>query len=310
MTLMVATNTRTRPYPAASKTPRSIILAYLSRINYKRLAYPSRSPLEEELIKVITSWQIPGLDPYLSAMVPPSAAMGEMSYHHHPLSTKLLISLFTFFMIYIDDRSGRGDPTPFASFQRNYALSIPQIDPVLDHFARCLRDIWDHYDTFSANAIVASALEFVNGCYLENITTDMQIDPCADRYPYFLRSKTGVAQAYTFMMFPKAFHPSPIAFIQAAPSISYWIDITNDILSFHKEELAQETGNYVHLRAAVESRKPIQIVSDLALEALRASASIESTLHGDALHAWLVFKTGYITFHISQDRYKLSDLAL
>lgn len=242
-------------------------------------------------------------------MITPSVAMGDMSYHGHDYSTKFLISLFTFFMIYIDDLSGR-NPAPFAVFQQYYATSRAQLDPVLDHFASCLRAMWAFYDTFTANAIVSSALEFVNGCYLESLTVDMKVNPNAERYPYFLRSKTGVAQAYAMMIFPLSARLSLLEYIQAAPSISFWIDITNDILSFHKEELAQEVGNYVHLRAAVERKAPAQIHRDLVQEALKASANIESTLSGNALNAWLTFKTGYITFHVTQDRYKLGDMSL
>lgn len=223
-------------------------------------------------------------------MIAPSCAMAEMSYHRHDPELKALISLFTFFMIYIDDKSSRSDPVPFAAFQQRYSLSMSQMDPVLDQFATFLRKIWTHYDPFSANAIVASSLEFVNGCYLENVTHGMAVNPHAERYPYFLRSKTGVAQAYAFLIFPWAQHPTPTTFIQAIPSISYWIDITNDILSFYKEELACETANYVHLRAAVTHRKPLQVVRDLVEDALNAAAGIERTLQGDCLHAWLTFK--------------------
>lgn len=60
-------------------------------------------------------------------------------------------------------------------------------------------------------------------------------------------------------------------------------------------------------------------------EALHASESIEATLDGAALSAWQTFKVssagaqwatsnkhlqeGYLTFHISQDRYRLSDIS-
>jgi hypothetical protein len=271
-------------------TPTSIILTYLNQLHYITPTYPSTALLERDLARIIDSWAIADIDRHVPHMITPAAAMAEMSYHHHEYQIKRLIALFTFFMIYIDDRSSRCDPAPFAAFQQNYALQRQQMDPVLDQFAVCLAGMWNYYDPFTANAIVASALEFVNGCYLESITANMELNPSADRYPYFLRSKTGVAQAYTFMIFPKAVHPSPRGFIQAAPSVSYWIDITNDILSFYKEELAHETANYVHLRAAVVRREPIQVVRDLVEEALGASWSIESTLKEDALAAWYTFK--------------------
>lgn len=70
----------------------------------------------------------------------------------------------------------------------------------------------------------------------------------------------------------------------------------DDILSFYKEELAHETGNYVHLRAAVVGRKPTEVVYDLVEEALREKSNIEAVLKDDkaALGAWRSFMTGYV----------------
>jgi hypothetical protein len=126
-------------------------------------------------------------------------------------------------MIYVDDKAARGDPTPFSVFQQRYLASEKQLDPVMDQFAIHLRDMWKHYSAFSANAVVSSAFEFVNGCYLERLTEGMAINSNASRYPYFLRSKTGVAQAYAFMIFPKAQHPDITSYIQAVPSLTYFI---------------------------------------------------------------------------------------
>jgi hypothetical protein len=126
-------------------------------------------------------------------------------------------------MIYVDDKAAGEDPTPFSVFQQRYLASEKQLDPVLDQFAVHLRDMWKHYSAFSANAIVSSAFEFVNGCYLERLTEGMAINPNASRYPYFLRSKTGVAHAYAFLIFPSAQHPDVTSYIQAEPSVAYFI---------------------------------------------------------------------------------------
>jgi hypothetical protein len=148
-------------------TPKSIIFGYLFDMDYKRKDFPPRTRLECDLAAIIDSWRVRDLDPSVPFMIAPSAAMGEMSYHRHPYELKLLISLYTFFMIYIDDRSSRGDPTPYAAFQQNYVTSRSQLDPVLDHFVDCLGDMWTFYDSFTANAIVTSALDFLSGCALE-----------------------------------------------------------------------------------------------------------------------------------------------
>jgi len=67
----------------------------------------------------------------------------------------------------------------------------------------------------------------------------------------------------------------------------------------------------VHLRALVTNRKdPLTVVSDLVEEAITSADGIGSTLAGEAKEAWIRFKLGYITFHVSQERYRLSDLGL
>ena len=123
----------------------------------------------------------------------------------------------------MDDKAAQEDPTPFSVFQQRYLAAEKQADPVMDRFATHLRDMWKHYPAFSANSIVSSAFEFVNGCYLERLTEGMMINPKASRYPYFLRSKTGVAHAYAFMIFSSAQHPNVTSYIQAVPSIAYFI---------------------------------------------------------------------------------------
>lgn len=217
--------------------------------------------------------------------------MGEMAYQAHDRDIRLLIAKLTFFTLYVDDKSSRcDDPTPFTEFQQRYTLSMPQSDPVLDQFVICLKQVWTHWDPISANAIVTAILEFVNGCCIENSTTGMQLNPHARRYPYFLRSKTGGTQAFAFFVFPKTQYPNLREFIQAIPLISHWAEYTNDILSFHKEELAGETDNYVHLRAKVTGDKPLQVVKDLVDDALSTAAEIEKILHGEYLKAWQTFK--------------------
>jgi len=67
----------------------------------------------------------------------------------------------------------------------------------------------------------------------------------------------------------------------------------------------------VHLRALVTNRKdPLVVVNDLVVEAITSADGIGATLTDEAKEAWIRFKVGYITFHVSQERYRLSDLAL
>lgn len=52
-------------------------------------------------------------------------------------------------------------------------------------------------------------------------------------------------------------------------------------LSFYKEELAGETSNYVHLRAAAEQTSPWEVLHDLTEEVLDTARRIEEITAND-----------------------------
>ena len=52
------------------------------------------------------------------------------------------------------------------------------------------------------------------------------------------------------------------------------------------------------------------MVNDLVEEATTSADGIVATLTDKAKEAWMRFKVGYITFHVTQERYRLSDLGL
>jgi len=87
--------------------------------------------------------------------------------------------------------------------------------------------------------------------------------------------------------------------------------IINDILSFYKEELAGETVTYVHLlRTARHKENGLEVVQELIDEAVGLSEEIDGVLAGEAKEMWECWKTGYITYHLCDGRYRLSELCL
>ncbi|KAJ7918942.1 hypothetical protein B0H13DRAFT_1868925 [Mycena leptocephala] len=99
-------------------------------------------------------------------------------------------------------------------------------------------------------------------------------------------------------IFPKQTHPDISAFIQVLPDIDEFSCLANDILSFYKEELAGETTNYIHSRAKTTLKHPKRVLVEMVREV--------GDLH--ALAAWKSFEDGFIAFHLSMKRYKLSEL--
>jgi hypothetical protein len=218
------------------------------------------------------------------------------------------------FMIYIDDLAPK-IPLVLQDFQRRIHCGLPQVDPILIQFEKHLQQMYTYWDPLCANLIISSTLEFVSGCVLESRSdlAGMPVHRYARGWPYFLRAKTGVAPAYAYMIFPRQTHPDVSAFVQPIPDISKFIEFTNDVLSygalllrpgtlliiirrFYKEEVVNETANYIHNRAFTSGRQPIQVVSDVASEAQQLAMQVSITLEGcdKALDAWETFRVGYV----------------
>lgn len=136
-------------------------------------------------------------------------------------------------MLYIDDLA-HAMPSALQEFQFNILRKVPLNDKVLEHFVDNLTDMYHFWDALPANGIVCAALEFVNGCALENHPEiqSMSLHPSSTSWPYYLRAKTGVAPAYAFMIFTNDNHSNISNFMQVIADINIFIDLTNDILSY------------------------------------------------------------------------------
>lgn len=82
-----------------------------------------------------------------------------------------------------------------------------------------------------ANFIVTSSLNFVNATVLEDSVPKMQCTAGRENWPYYLREKDGVGEAYVWLTFPKAIYPDLWMCIEAVSDMNEFLCFTNDILS-------------------------------------------------------------------------------
>jgi len=107
----------------------------------------------------------------------------------------------------------------------------------MDDFFQAHREFLTSYyrlfDPISANCIILSSLDFVNGCVLEETPEiqDMKLTQASQTWPNFLRRKTGYAQAYAFMLFPMEANLELSTYIQVIDDMADFINLINDVLS-------------------------------------------------------------------------------
>ncbi|KAF5369152.1 hypothetical protein D9757_011075 [Collybiopsis confluens] len=251
------------------------------------------------------------------------------------------IIFYIMFMFYVDDtyfgKSDRENGLLF--FISRFNQNQPQEEPSLTAFATFLReDTATVFEPIGGGIIIASSLNFINGMILESSVSVAQISPFAQGFPYFVRNKSGFAEACIILAFPRDM--PVIHYAQAFPEMLYFVlDLTlrpSDIMSFYKEELVGESENLVSLLAAVTDSKIeffqnfkicgsgspcIPVTRHEKYEVLRHLSRAVSLGHQRTLQilagaplareVYLKLAKGYVCMYISmRERYKLDELNL
>ncbi|KAF8504991.1 isoprenoid synthase domain-containing protein [Hysterangium stoloniferum] len=239
------------------------------------------------------------------------ATFTEGNFRDCTLAEKKNFALYSWYLIYIDDIA----PTftvAIQEFQKRFFRGQPQLHPVLTALVQVFNNIWELYDPVVANYIMASSFDFISWCCIEHKMRTMPLIKGIERLPWFIREKSGVAAGWILHAFPKSRNFTMTDVLQALPDMCYWVNLSNDLLSFYKEELAGEKDNYVHLRADAENLSPLEVLATIVEEMRIARNTIHATLMvcPPALDAWKVYEQGYLEWHLTSARYRLTELVL
>ncbi|KII94515.1 hypothetical protein PLICRDRAFT_120583 [Plicaturopsis crispa FD-325 SS-3] len=232
------------------------------------------------------------------------------AYAHLPDKRgQIFICLYTAFVMYAEDVYST-DVGGVAEFSERLARGQPQNDRVLDNLVDLLRRAHEYFDRIIANIIMSCAINYITAILLEHDTNGMMLEPRAQRYPKFSRRMSGSPETYAVSIFPPAL---PLqSYIQAMPDLEVFINCTNDLMSFYKEELVGEQVNQVSLIAkcrCITKREALRVLEDQVVAAHDNIVEILAP-HEDAACAFKRFVRGYIAFHTSLKRYKLDELDL
>ncbi|KAF9465962.1 isoprenoid synthase domain-containing protein [Collybia nuda] len=227
------------------------------------------------------------------------------------MTEKINIALYTWFIIYVDDTSSK-NVGPFSVFTQRFLNRLPQLDPVLDALVETLSRMCELYDTQTANYILAATFNYVHATCLETEIQAGSLMRGVVRFPWFFRDHSGLSIAFALMLFPKSKGLCFIDYVQVLEDMNFWTSGVNDILSFHKEELVGEKGNYVHNRSYVEDKAPSKVLTEICQEVLVSRKTIYAAFSHvpRAKEIWAAWELGYIRWHLIQDRYKLATLNL
>ncbi|KAI0724949.1 Trichodiene synthase-domain-containing protein, partial [Fomitopsis betulina] len=267
--------------------------------------------LESHVVEKIRSWGADMLD-LLRPYIPAATILAITCYAHiDDIDIKVQIVLFSSIVIAMDDPSVLSTP-PVRNFHRRLCLGAAHDDPgVVGRLLEVLLKKWDFYPDFSSTSIFTSVSQFVNGCLLEQISGESQLAGSSDAMPFiaYRRNMSGLAEAFAYFIWDKKRFPHVEAYMQAIPDICWYQNHANDVLSFYKEELAGETGNYMSDRARSSGKSVQDTLQDVVDETIVTVERIRNILgEGPVRDAWESFASGWIAFHTHSPRYRLKEL--
>ncbi|KAG7406974.1 Alpha-cuprenene synthase COP6 [Fusarium oxysporum f. sp. rapae] len=154
--------------------------------------------------------------------------------------------------------------------------------PPLQCWADFMKLTFRYWDPLVPNFIVTASLNFLNSNALEARKEFHQIErtKAGLSWAWFLREKDGVGEAYAWFTLPKALCPDISLFLEVIPDISIWIGLTNDVLSFYKEEKAGESHNYIHNRGWYENKGPQSVFEEIVDEITTKTRQMRLVLKG------------------------------
>ncbi|KAG9249469.1 longiborneol synthase [Emericellopsis atlantica] len=243
-------------------------------------------------------------------------ALAVLAHPHHPVDIQSYIGLFTWLVVQYDDLVGqqKAKLQEATAFQERLLAGQKQNDPLLEGIATLLRRARQHFDVVLANMLQISVLKFLTSNLLEchQGFCKMQQTQAGVQFPQFFRDMSGMNVAYAVFCFPAAQYPDISCFLEALPDIARFIDISNDVLSFYKEELEGEKRNYIRNCMEVADRGAYDILQRTSEEVAATVHRVNEVLGKQPIYAqsWASFLRGYIAMHTCTNRYKLVQLGL
>lgn len=233
----------------------------------------------------------------------------------HPLEYQVMVAHLTIFFFHADDLLDT-KPDALRYLQLNICTGQPLGDPVLEWYVHeIMPRLWKIFHPTVASMIVTACYDFINGVGIEGLTVGRQVKPQAPKYPDWLRFKTGLSPMYGLLVVVCATDPQlPTGgiekYVHVIPDVIVFTNIVNDVLSFYKEMLAEETGNYIDQRAQREQCDILTALQKVANEGIAAGERVLAGLANapEYRNNFSVFAKGIVHFHTAIPRYRLQSL--
>ncbi|CAI7588280.1 unnamed protein product [Penicillium glandicola] len=294
-----------------------ILQAFLLDIGYE---FPPLKPYTAVADEVKLHFKSNGFsDEFISKIEPqikPGVGIATTTFQTTPFNIQCTVAIFTTYCLIIDDFA---HDLEFKQHLKRFNICLltrqPQGSPVLKSMGEFLSSFHSIFGQFSGDMIIKDSLQFISACYAEAESENVQFPAEAHLFPGYFRLKVGVAEAYSFMLFPLAQFPEAECLRYYLPLIPYLIwgfNWINDIMSFYKEMLEMDHYNFITNSARCKGLTQIEFLRKLCDETRDVIRTLRmlGKAHSGLSKTVEAFISGYVTYHLTQTQYRMKDLDL
>ncbi|KAL0948107.1 hypothetical protein HGRIS_010725 [Hohenbuehelia grisea] len=200
--------------------------------------------------------------------------------HLRDQNTKVYIAVYTALLMYVEDYL-QNDVDLVSGFNARFVRGAKQAHPVLQALADLLGELQDRFEPVVASIVLTSALNYVSAIWLEHETDSLELTEDAISFPGFSRWLSGSSEAFALFVFASEL---PLrAYIHAIPDMMTFLNYSNDVLSFYKEELAGESANHISVLARVQGTRKLAVVRRIADETVACVRRLRGLVRGKHL---------------------------
>lgn len=130
------------------------------------------------------------------------------------MEVQVYVATFTWLVCVIDDVAAAMRPE-LEQFHARFYSNERQPNALLQALADTLKETYLHYENIVANFIIVSSLSFVTASILEVRPEFHELVPTrgGKNWPYYIRDKGGLPEAYGYMIWPKKLYPNNAQFL-------------------------------------------------------------------------------------------------
>lgn len=189
---------------------------FLDRTGLTIPSIPRDLELEALVDETITSW---GLKEAIHPHEVTANIIAMTGYGHiQNRRTRVHISLYTSLLTTMDEPAVLNSLASDKFHMQFCSGSVQSSDTgMFGRLSQNLLEMWDHYPRFSASAILASTLQFMNATILQNTSGDVLSTFKAESFLKYRRFADGVGEAYTVMIWDGETFPDPTVYAEAIP---------------------------------------------------------------------------------------------